>query len=91
MQNAVKVLEEKEYALSDIKKKRNLELNSNGIFLDSIPIVNKNETQNLFEIIKTNKLVLFISEKHCDIYIKAQVENLIENKTLNPNDMSLLI
>lgn len=91
LQNAIKVLEEKEYISSDIEKKRNLELNSNGIFLDSIPVVYENETKNLFEIIKTNKLVLFISEKHCDICIKAQVENLIENKTLNPNNIIILI
>ena len=91
LQNVVKVLEEKEYVLSDIEKKRSLELNSNGIFIDSIPIVNENETKNLFEIIKTNKLVLFISEKHCEICIKAQIENLIENKNLNPNNIIILI
>lgn len=91
LQNVVKVLEEKEYVLSDIEKKRSLELNSNGIFIDSIPIVNENETINLFEIIKTNKLVLFISEKHCEICIKAQIENLIENKNLNPNNIIILI
>lgn len=49
LQNAIKVLEEKEYISSDIEKKRNLELNSNGIFLDSIPVVYENETKNLFE------------------------------------------
>lgn len=91
LRNVVKELEEKKYTLSDIEKKRKLESTTNGIILDSIPIIYKNNIQNLFNLIETNKLILLVSEKHCEICIEAQLENILKNKNLNSDNIIILI